>query len=85
MLLMQQVIRIIAIRDRAGAVGLSLKRLCDMAGCEHSTVYRWLKGDVDPRLSNFEAVCGRLETALASHERQLVARISEHQRQGAAR
>lgn len=69
---MQQVIRINSIKGRADRIGASMKSLCEDAGVHASSVYRWLAGDADPRIGNYERTCERLETALARRERELL-------------
>ena len=68
---MQQVIRINAIRDRATALGVSIKALCGDAGVSYSAPYRWLAGRSEPGLLRYEAVCGALEGALRRREAKL--------------
>lgn len=61
-------IRIHAIRDRAQALKVSLKELCDAAGVHHASPYRWLDGASAPRLDVFADRCARLERELTRRE-----------------
>lgn len=85
MRIMQHLIRITAIRDRADRLKLSLKSLCDLAEVDHASVYRWLGADVSPRLKTYDQVCARLEARLDAYETELLgALLARHGGQLAA-
>lgn len=76
MQIMQQVIRIRAIKDRADSLGFSLVQVCTQAGVPPSTPYRWLDGKADPRLGKYDATCGALERALEGMAADLRERLA---------
>lgn len=85
MRIMQQVIRINSIKGRAERIGVSLKALCDQAGVGHSSVYRWLSGETDPRIGNYSAACDRLESTLRARELALLVDLEQLHRSPEAR
>lgn len=72
---MQRLIRISAISDRAGALHLGLPVLCAKVGIAPSSVYRWLSGSVDPRLSRYDKTCAAMEAELDRLEREHLDRL----------
>lgn len=66
MRIMQRLIRISAIRAKSEALGVSLFALCKDAGVAYSRVWRWSRGKSQPGVRDYDAVCSRLETALAA-------------------
>lgn len=64
MRIMQQLIRICAIRDKAAALGVSLFALCREADVSYPTVRRWLRGEFQPKLLAYDGTCQRLEAAI---------------------
>lgn len=56
--------RIRDIERRAALIGLSLRRLCRLAGVNHTNIYRWKNGQVSPTEAAWAEACGLLEEAL---------------------
>lgn len=72
---MQRNHRIDAIEGRAKGLNLSLRRLCEVAEVEYTSVWRWRRGDVEPTSERLESVLAALEDALSDLETSMVKRI----------
>lgn len=71
---MNDVIRIAeidTIAKEAAAIGLTLRRLCAMAGVVHVTVWRWTQEPRQARIGNYEAACAALRAALEDEKARL--------------
>lgn len=77
MRIMQHVIRIREIERRARGINLSLRKLCQAAGVQYSTVRRWERQTTSPLVKTVEPTLGALERALAEARRSLVANALE--------
>lgn len=73
MRIMQRLIRISAIRAKSEALGLSLFALCREADVGYSKVWRWLRGQSQPGVRDYDEICGKLEAALRSRIERAVA------------
>ena len=71
--------RIRDIEGRAAAIGISLRRLCRMAGVSHTNIYRWKSGQVSPTEAAWAEACGLLEEALEEAYAQAWAGIQKYQ------
>ncbi len=69
--LMQALIRINTIRDRARELGLTIPTICARAKVPPSTVYRWLNRETDPHIGAYEAICEKLDAVLDAEETRL--------------
>jgi predicted transcriptional regulator len=68
---MQQMIRIHDLIARARSLNLPESRFYRRAGVTHTTVQRWLSGEVSPRLNTLERVTAQLEAELQAEETRL--------------
>lgn len=77
---MAQLIEIGEIKNRANAIGVSLKRLAQHAGVAHSNVYRAAQGKSDLRTRTLRL----LVEALDEREREVAAHLIAQMTEGKA-
>lgn len=75
--IMQHVIRISEIKNRAERIGSSLRAACEACGVEASTAYRWLSGQSNPGIVSYGAACAALEEWLDEQERLLLVELQQ--------
>lgn len=76
MRIMQQLIRIREIKERADRIGLSMRELAAITTRHPATVYRWLKADANPHLKDYDDACRAMEAALVERERSVLAALT---------
>lgn len=65
------------INGRAKAIGVSVRELCEEAGVNFSTYWRWQRPDANPRLRDLTIALDALNRVLEQRERAVLARLAE--------
>jgi hypothetical protein len=63
--------RLVAIKQRADRLNISITRLCRLASAQVASVNRWLAGGRDLQFRNFSNACDRLEAVLDRLETEI--------------